>query len=109
MSSAAYGRVFYGYLLSHRVSKVANGTVFECCSNSLHEVVSGKYYCPSCGSHVRGVPKMEYSEVLKEYASKYSIPLEEACDVLSRYEHKAPLKYNDRDKNQSWLFGGLIA
>jgi len=33
----------------------------------------------------------------------------EAYAVLSRYEHKAPLKYNDRDKDQSWLFGGLIA
>jgi len=66
MSSIAYSRVFYGYLLNHLVSKTANGTIFECCSNSLHGVVSGKDYCPSCGSHIRVVPKLDYSEVLRE-------------------------------------------
>jgi hypothetical protein len=109
MSKTAYGRIFYGYLLSHQVSKTANGTVFECFSNSNHEVVSGKSYCPSCGSHVKLVPKMDYSEVLREYALKHHISLDEAYGEFSKYEHKAPLKYNDREKDQNWVFGGLIA
>jgi hypothetical protein len=107
MSASAYAKVLYGFELTEELLRVADGTVFECRSNSQHQIVPDKAFCPCCGSHVEEVARMIYSPLLLDFARKHGMTGDAARAKLSKYQWKGPREWNtDRRK---WVFGVLVA
>jgi hypothetical protein len=107
MSASAYAKVLYGFELTEELLRVADGTKFECRSNSQHQIVPDRSFCPCCGSHVEEVARMVHSPLLVAFALKHGMSGDAAYAKLSKYQWKGPREWNtDRRK---WVFGAIVA